>query len=124
FRYVGGQPYTPYDLESSSKIENYNIADSGILDYSKLKTERYSDFHQLDLRIDKTWFWNKLSLNFYIDIQNVYGNEFTSQPYLIPEVDANGNNVIDENDSSKYILEEIKNNSGTVLPSFGFILDF
>ncbi|UMB55138.1 TonB-dependent receptor [Lutibacter sp. A64] len=124
FKLVGGQPYTPYDYDASAIIENYNVSNSGILDYSKLNSERFDTFHQLDLRVDKTWYWEKLSLNFYIDIQNIYGSEFTSQAYLIPIQDANGNNSINTTDETKYNLEEISNSSGNTLPSFGVILDF
>ena len=124
FRLVGGQPYTPYDFEASSIISNYNVSNSGILDYSQLNSERFKTYHQLDLRIDKTWYWEKLSFNFYVDIQNIYRSEFNSQSYLIPLQDANGNNIVDSSDSSKYSLEEIENTSGNAFPSFGIILDF
>jgi hypothetical protein len=124
FRFVGGSPFTPYDLNASAIIDNYNISNSGILNYNELNTERYNNYHQLDMRVDKTWYWEHFSLNFYIDIQNIYGSESTQQPYLIPTVDNNGNRIIDANDSSKYVLEEIENSSGTVLPRFGVIIDF
>lgn len=124
FRFVGGSPFTPYDLNASAIIDNYNISNSGILNYNKLNTERYNNYHQLDVRVDKTWYWEHFSLNFYIDIQNIYGSESTQQSYLIPTVDNNGNRIIDANDSSKYVLEEIDNSSGTVLPRFGVIIDF
>ena len=124
FRLVGGQPYTPYDYDASSVIANYNVSNSGILDYTKLNTERFKTYHQLDLRIDKTWYWEKLSFNFYVDIQNLYRSEFSSQSYLIPLQDENGNNIVNQSDSSRYILEEIANTSGNAFPSFGIILDF
>lgn len=124
FRLIGGRPYTPYDIAASSIIENYDVSNQGILDYSQLNTERFKTFSQLDLRIDKTWFWKKFSLNFYVDVQNVLANEAIEQPYLIPTLDANGNKIIDSSDNSKYVLESIDNISGTVLPRFGFIFDF
>ena len=124
FRFVGGSPFTPYDLNASAIIDNYNISNSGILNYNELNTERYNNYHQLYMRVDKTWYWEHFSLNFYIDIQNIYGSESTQQPYLIPTVDNNGNRIIDVNDSSKYVLEEIENSTGTVLPRFGVIIDF
>tara|TARA_R110001583_G_scaffold145635_2_gene297573 strand:+ start:145 stop:2523 length:2379 start_codon:yes stop_codon:yes gene_type:complete len=124
FRLVGGQPYTPYNFEASSIITNYNVSNSGILDYSKLNSERFKTYHQLDIRVDKTWYWKKRSLNFYIDIQNLYNSEATSQSYLIPLLNENGTKVVNSNDSSKYNLEEIENTSGTILPRFGLILDF
>ncbi|UMB61806.1 TonB-dependent receptor [Lutibacter sp. A80] len=124
FKLIGGQPYTPYDYDASAIIENYNVSNSGILDYSKLNSERFDTYHQLDLRVDKTWYWEKLSLNFYIDIQNIYGSEFISQSYLIPIQDENGNKSINATDTTRYNLEEISNSSGNVLPSFGIVLDF
>jgi len=124
FRLVGGRPYTPYDMDASSKIANYDVSNQGILDYSQLNTERFKTFSQLDLRIDKTWFWKKFSLNFYVDIQNVLAGEAIEQPYLIPTLDANGNKIIDADNNAKYVLESVKNTSGTVLPRFGVIFDF
>jgi hypothetical protein len=124
FRLVGGQPYTPYDMDASSIIANYDVANRGILNYDKLNSKRFNTFHQLDVRIDKTWYWEKFSFNFYIDIQNLYKSEFTSQSYLIPLQDENGNNLINSSDPTRYNLEEIDNSSGNVLPSFGIILDF
>ena len=124
FRLIGGQPYTPYDMSSSTLITNYNISNGGILDFSKLNSERFKTFHQLDVRVDKTWYWNNMSLNFYIDIQNLYASEFAAQSYLIPLLDENGNKSINTNDNSRYNLEEIENTSGNVLPSLGVIIDF
>lgn len=124
FRLVGGRPYTPYDIDASSEIANYDVSNQGILDFSQLNAERFKTFTQLDLRIDKTWFWKKFSLNFYVDVQNALAGEAIEQPYLIPTLDANGNKIIDSNNSSKYVLESVKNTSGTVLPRFGIILDF
>lgn len=124
FRLVGGQPYTPYDKENSAYIENYNVKNSGILDYNKLNTKRFNAYHQLDVRVDKTWYWNTFSLNVYLDIQNVYGKRAISQTYLTPLLDKNGAKVIDTQNSLKYKLEELENSSGTILPRFGVIIDF
>lgn len=124
FRLVGGQPYTPYDYDASSIISNYDVSNSGILAYSNLNTERFKTYHQLDIRVDKTWYWKKLSLNFYFDIQNLYNSTATTQSYLIPFLDENGNKIVNTTDTSKYNLEEIENTSGNVLPRFGLIFDF
>ena len=124
FRLVGGRPFTPYDIEASSIITNYDVANRGILDYDKLNSERFSTFTQLDVRVDKTWYWKRFSLNFYVDIQNLLAGKSISQSYLLPTLDANGNKVINSSDNTKYVLEEIENSSGNVLPRFGFIVDF
>jgi len=124
FRLVGGKPYTPYDLNASSLISNYDLTNRGILDYSRLNTERFDTYTQLDVRIDKTWYWKRFSLNFYIDVQNVLASKTTTQSFLLPSLDANGNKLTDPNDANRYLLEDIENSSGNVLPGFGFIVDF
>jgi hypothetical protein len=124
FRLVGGRPYTPYDLNASSIIANYDVSNKGILDYASLNSERFGTYSQLDFRIDKTWFWNKFSLNFYVDVQNVLASKSNGQSFLLPTLDANGNKVINSNDSSRYVLEAVESSSGNVLPGFGFIFDF
>ncbi|MFN0729829.1 TonB-dependent receptor [Polaribacter gochangensis] len=124
FRLVGGKPYTPYDLNASSIIANYDVENRGILNYTSLNSERFGTYSQLDLRIDKTWFWSKFSLNFYVDVQNVLASKSNGQSFLLPTLDANGNKVINANDSSRYVLEEVDSTSGNVLPGFGFIVDF
>ncbi|SNR53066.1 Outer membrane receptor for ferrienterochelin and colicins [Lutibacter agarilyticus] len=124
FRLVGGRPYTPYDYEASADIANYNVNNSGILDYSELNTLRFDLFHQLDIRVDKTWYWKHFSLNLYLDIQNILGSENQEQGFLTPLTDADGNALIDPSDPSKYLLEEVENTSGTVLPKIGVIMDF
>lgn len=124
FRLIGGRPYTPYDRQASSLIERYDIANSGILDYGLLNTERYDTYHQLDLRLDKTWYWQRFSMNLYIDVQNLYASEVVSQSYLIPAMDAAGNKLTDPTDPSRYQLEEIENASGNSFPAFGIIVDF
>ena len=124
FRLVGGQPYTPYDYEASADIANYNVNNSGILDYSELNTLRFDLYQQLDVRVDKTWYWKHFSLNLYLDVQNILGSTSQEQGFLIPQTDADGNSLIDPSDPSKYLLEEVENTSGTVLPKIGVIMDF
>jgi hypothetical protein len=68
FRFYGGAPYTPFDLEASQK--NYATLGVGLLDYSKLNTLRLKNFSQFDFRIDKKINFRKQSFDFYFDIQN------------------------------------------------------
>lgn len=124
FRLVGGQPYTPYDRDASSLIANYDVTNRGVLEYASLNSERFDLYSQLDVRIDKTWFWKKFSLNFYVDVQNLLASKAISQSYLLPTLDANGSKIVDANDNSRYVLEEVENTSGNLLPGFGFIIDF
>ena len=90
WRFVGGAPYTPYDLEKSSLKEAWDLQGQGYLDYSKFNTERLKAFHQLDLRIDKQYFFKGWSLMLYADVQNVYNHKADQPPILIRETDSKG----------------------------------
>ena len=79
--------------------------------------------HFLDIRVDKKWFFKKWALNIYIDVQNVYAFKAQQPPQLIQQTDANGNALIDPNDSSRYLLQSVANTTGTVIPSFGIIVE-
>lgn len=124
FRFLGGSPYTPYDIEQSSKKENWDVTQRGINDWDLLNTERNGNSHGLDLRVDKRWFFEKWALNAYLDIQNVYNFQTETQPYLDVVRDENGNPIEDPNDPDSYLTQEIENTVGTVLPSIGLMIEF
>jgi hypothetical protein len=124
WRFVGGAPYTPYDLEKSSIKTAWDLQGQGYLDYSKFNTFRLKAFHQLDLRIDKQYFYTGWSLMLYADIQNVYNFKADQPPLLIRVSDSNNLPVTDPSNPLKYSLKYIKNQSGTVLPTIGVIIEF
>jgi len=125
WRYVGGSPYTPFDENKSSLISAWNARGREYLDFSQLNTLRLDPFHQLDIRIDKQYFFDKWSLMFYIDVQNVYNFKSDEPDKLITQTDQNGNLVIDPDDQTRYDLKRIESDgSGTVLPSLGIIVQF
>lgn len=124
FRLVGGKPYTPYDIDASSLIANYDVENKGVFDYNRLNSERFETYTQLDIRVDKTWYWKKMSLNFYIDIQNVLSSQADVQSVLLPTLDAGGNKIVDATNPNRYVLEELDRTNGSILPGFGFIVDF
>ncbi|HPD64895.1 MAG TPA: TonB-dependent receptor [Bacteroidia bacterium] len=123
WRFVGGTPYTPYDLEKSSLIAAWDASGRGYLDYSRFNSLRFKPFHQLDIRIDKSFFFKKWSLTLYTDVQNVYNFQSETQEFLL-NTDENGNILYDPNDPNRYQLRSIKSFSGTVLPSIGIIVEF
>lgn len=123
WRFVGGLPYTPWDLEKSSYVDVWNLTGGPSLDYSKLNANRYSAFHQLDMRVDKSFYLNKITAKFYIDIQNLYNFQAEQQDIIIRQQDANGNYLTTDN-GTKYVLESVDNTTGTVLPTIGIILIF
>ena len=123
WRLVGGLPYTPYDLDQSSLVEAWNLRGSPYIDYSKLNSERFASFHQLDVRVDKSFYLDRMTAKFYIDIQNLYNFQAEQQDHVVRAEDADGNFILTDNDT-RYQLETVKNTTGTVLPTIGIILEF
>jgi len=128
WRFVGGAPFTPYDLYTSSLRAYWDVNHVGALDYSLYNQSRTSSFHQLDIRVDKEWFLSNLTLNLYIDIQNVYNHQTTGTSFLIQESDGSGNPVIlnpgDPYLLQRYSLRELDSAVGTVLPTIGVLFKF
>lgn len=124
WRFVGGSPYTPFDLYRSSLIEAWNMQPKGYLDYSRFNTERLGNFHQLDIRIDKQYFLNRWSLTLYVDIQNVYNFHSEQPPFLVVQKDKNGDKLTVEGDPSRCLIKEVPGTAGNLLPSIGIIVEF
>lgn len=123
WRFDGGLPFTPYDLEKSALISAWDAQGRPYFDFARLNQLRLEPYHQLDLRVDKRYFFDRWSLMVYLDIQNVYNFKAKLQDDVVREKDANGNFITVDNDT-KYVLRGIENTSGTVLPSIGIMVEF
>jgi hypothetical protein len=124
WRYVTGRPYTPYDVQRSMAVSNWDARGTALLDYNQLNNLRLGNFNQLDLRVDKVWYKKKWSLNLYIDIQNILGFTYLGPETLIAQQSADGTLVKNANNPLQYNAEYLPNESGTVLPTIGVIFDF
>ncbi len=125
WRFVGGSPYTPFDTDKTSLISAWNARGREYLDYAQLNSVRLDPFHQLDIRIDKQFFYNKWSLMVYLDIQNVYNFKSDEPDKYIPQSDANGDFIVDPSNPERYLMKTIvSDGAGTVLPSIGIIVQF
>lgn len=74
FRYITGIPFTPvrggyFDSDTDLYQPVPGAANS----------DRLSDFHQLDLRIDRKFVWKRFLLMLYLDVSNVYNNPAPEQ---------------------------------------------
>ncbi len=78
-------------------IPNWNATGFAITDFSRLNTQRLGAYHQLDVRIDKKWFFTKWSLNLFFDIQNLYGFEAQQPDELDVVRDSQGTPIEDPN---------------------------
>ncbi|MBK7215116.1 MAG: TonB-dependent receptor [Bacteroidales bacterium] len=123
WRFVGGAPYTPYDIERSSYIQAWSVQGQGYFDYSNYNSERLKSFQQLDIRVDKEYYFKKWSLNVYLDIQNAYNFKSEGAPNLVLARDESGNPLVDPENPLKYQLKTLQNESGTVLPTLGIIIE-
>jgi hypothetical protein len=128
WRLAGGTPYTPYDWEKSSVKAAWDAEGGPYKDYSRYNVLRLAAFHQLDIRIDKQYFFKKWTVNFYIDVQNIYNFKAEVGDYLVRKsfIDPDYDDVfIDENNTERYELEWIApDGSGTILPTIGIIAEF
>jgi len=124
WRFVGGAPFTPYDLELSSLKAAWDLQGEGYLDYSRFNTERLKSFHQLDVRVDKQYFFKGWSLMLYVDVQNLYNHQSDQPSILLRETGLDGQPVTDPEDPDRYSLKFIEGSSGTVLPTIGIIVEF
>ncbi|HYP78501.1 MAG TPA: TonB family protein [Polyangiaceae bacterium] len=68
FRYISGTPYTPV----MGGVMDYDAGTYAPVNSSNLNSARTGAFHQLDLRIDKTWTFSAWKLSAYLDVQNTY----------------------------------------------------
>ncbi len=122
--FSSGSPFTPYDVATSSLKQVWDVNGRGVLDYNQLNGQRESNFHQLNVRVDKRFYLKKFSLDFYLDIQNLYAYKTAVSPILLVEKDAQGNPITDPNDPNRYKTKLIKNTSGIVQPTLGIIVEF
>ena len=72
FRLVSGNPYTPIEGGIADATSGESIPILG-----PPNSDRFPTFHQLDLRVDKTWVYRRIKVTSYLDIQNVYNAENT-----------------------------------------------
>lgn len=128
YRFAGGTPYTPFDLAASQ--QNFALLGTGILDYTKINSQRLKNFNQLDFRLDKKINYKKTSLNLFIDFQNIVMSLQYSPPYYTfkRKDDNSGFETTDgkalNSDGSNGIPVILKNESKTVTPSLGLTFEF
>ena len=70
FRYVTGNPTTPLVGGIRDTYSQYYQGVSG-----EINSVRLPDFHQLDLRVDKTFLLRKFRIGLYLEVQNIYNRK-------------------------------------------------
>ncbi len=75
WNYAGGVPYTPFDIEQSTK---FNV---GIIDQSRINEARYPDYHTLNIRVDRRFFFQSSSIVAYMSLWNAYNRQNVAMYY-------------------------------------------
>jgi hypothetical protein len=65
--YAGGAPYTPFDEQASAATHK------GVFDAARINASRLPDFHSLNIRVDKRYYFQSTTLTVYLSIWNAYG---------------------------------------------------
>lgn len=120
--YIGGAPYTPYDVEKSSLVEAWDAKGQPYYDYSRYNTERLANFAQLDLRVDKSFYFRRCMVGIYLDIQNITGSKL-KQADVIMSTGIIDNPSAPANEQ-RYKMKYLKQESGTILPTLGVTVEF
>ena len=122
--YSGGLPFTPYDLDVSLDRAYWDVANVPQLDYAQLNTGRNAAFSQLDLRIDKKWFFENWSLDVFMDVQNVFGQVADAPDALdVVRDPLTGTPIPDPMDPTRYQARYIGLNAGSAIPAIGLIVE-
>ncbi|MCU0345336.1 MAG: TonB-dependent receptor [Saprospiraceae bacterium] len=131
WRFQSALPITPFS-DASALVDSWNVRNSGLPDFSRLNTERGDVSSTIDLRIDKRWFFDRWSLNVYLDIENITGNA-VGIPALILDrpLDENGTpiggGIIENPDApagqQRYRLKSLSAETGTPIPSVGVMIE-
>ncbi len=128
YRWQGGVPYTPLDLDASRA--NYASIGTGVLDNSRLNTLRLGNFSQLDLRIDKKWNFKRATLDVFVDIQNILNTINPAPPNYTFQRTADGAAFVTTDgkpllsDGSNAIPLLLNNTEGSLLPTVGLVVEF
>lgn len=131
WRYQSGLPFTPFS-DDSSFVLNWDVNNGAIRNFNLLNTLRNNASNTIDIRVDKKWFFNKWNLNVYLDIENLTSNA-VGNPQLILDRPLDENNMpIGEGiilnpdapiEQQRYLLKEINDATGSLIPSIGLIVE-
>lgn len=121
WRYIGGAPYTPIDMELSTNKTAWAVTNQAYLDYTRFNTLRLPAKHQLDLRLDKEFYFKHWMLNLYVDVQNAYLSSYVTAP-LYTNQDASGQIMDDPTDPQRQQLRQLDYYSKLIFPTLGLII--
>jgi hypothetical protein len=124
WRFQGGGPYTPFDVETSSQVAVWDATQSGIPDWEQVNTLRLPSFNQLNVRVDKRWYYERWTLNLFFDVENLLASPLTGPPFLDVLRDEAGQPLPDPADPTRYQTRLVNSISTTRVPTIGAMVEF
>jgi len=113
YRFAGETPIVPTNIEETT-VRYPDV----VLDYSRLGDDKIGVFSQLDVRIDKKWNFKKLSLDLFLEVQNILMRNTSEAPEYVLQRDGMGNFQNPRN------LIQVAEDDGKPIPTIGFVIDF
>ena len=93
-----------------------------VYDYSKYNGNRLDPYFQLDLRVDKNFYFQKWTLGLYIDLQNVTFSKIRQQDVFLSTGEIVNPDALPAD--QRYTLELLELYSGTIVPAIGVTVEF
>lgn len=119
---IGGAPTTPYNEVLSARREAWDLRGRASLDYSKYHSERLPAYTQLDVRVDRSFYFTGWSLGLYVDVQNLLASKYIGAD--IPVANGEILNPLAAYSEQLYGVDFIPSESGVVLPTIGVTIEF
>lgn len=119
---IGGAPYTPYDIDESARRIVWDAGGRPIYDYERYNEERLDPYAQLDIRVDKSFYFKKWTLSLYVDLENVTFSKIRQPDAVL----STGTVVNPEAAYAQqiYSMEMLELWSGTIVPALGINIEF
>ena len=118
---IGGSPYTPYDETASSYKTYWDAHGRSAYDYNRYNACRLPGYAQLDVRVDKEFYFKNWRLGLYIDLQNVTVSKLRQQDvFMSTGIVENPEAPLSE---QRYKMRRIEQVSGTLLPTIGLTVE-
>lgn len=114
YRYLGSAPYVPVNSEKS--LQFYPAI---VKDFNNIGSVRLDSYNQVDVRVDKKWSYRNWSLDLFFEIQNVLANANPQEPSYGLDRNEDGEILL-----PRKLVQVNTNNSATVLPSIGIVINF
>lgn len=131
WRLQTGLPVTPF-ADASSLRSSWDLLGRGIRDYELINTQRGGVFNELDVRVDKKFYFKNWTLDVYLDLRNVTANRVSNFELLLDRpLDDNNQPIGDATiinpdvpySEQRYLLKEIDTATGLILPTLGLVIE-